>query len=416
MRRRSSTRPVGSGIAASIGLLLLLGHSMLASSDDDFHRMQLDSAFTCEGADAADIDGDGIIDVVAGAWWYKGPDFRKRYPVFSPRTYDPRGYSDQFSTFVFDIDGDGHNDVLRIGSPGSAALWYRNPGNDDVFDPTWGWEEHVACPEVSTESPILTDLRGNGHQVLVCGAGGRIGWYEPYAQAIDHPWRFHPLSAPGFGGTFVHGLGVGDIDGDGRNDVLCARGWWRQPEVLTGDPEWTFHAFDFGSGGAQMFVDDIDGDGLPDVVTSLDAHGYGLAWFQQVRQGGTISFIRHLILSDHPTAADPVVFSQLHALAFADIDGDGRKDIITGKRRWAHGEGMDADGNGKPVLYWFRRVGSGAAVHFEPHLIDDASGVGTRIVVRSLSGDAINDIIIGNKLGSFVFVNPRHSHQGGDRP
>src|SRR5436190_762527 len=145
-------------------------------------------------------------------------------------------------------------------------------------------------------------------------------------------------------------------------------GTWEQPESLNGDPVWKFHAVAFSPpvartekeapssrGGAQMHVMDVNGDGLPDVVTSIDAHGYGHSWFEQVKSAsGENTFKEHAILSSKPgeKIAD-VQFAQLHAVALADMDGDGLLDIVTGKRWWAHGPTGDADPAGAPVLYAF---------------------------------------------------------------
>jgi hypothetical protein len=160
-----------------------------------------------------------------------------------------------------------------------------------------------------------------------------------------------------------------------------------------------------------MHTGDVDGDGDADVVTSLAGHGYGLSWFEQVRRDGGIEFVEHAIL---PRTAEEslsgVQFSQLHAVALADIDGDGVQDIVTGKRYWAHGPAKDADPGGTPVLYWFRLVrtpaaaGGRPAVAWEPHRIDDASGVGTQIAVGDLNGDRRPDVVVGNKRGGFVFL------------
>src|SRR5438093_395260 len=188
-------------------------------------------------------------------------------------------------------------------------------------------------------------------------------------------------------------------------------GWWEQPKSLTGDPVWKFHKFAFNPdshGGAQMYAYDVNGDGLNDVITSFAAHGYGLVWYEQLKQDGEISFKQHVILNTEQKPSPNkygVTFSQLHAVDLVDMDGDGLKDIVTGKRFWAHGAHGDPDPNAPAVLYWFRLVRSkDKTVDFVPHLIDSDSGVGTQVVARDFTGDKKPDIVVGNKKGTFVFI------------
>jgi hypothetical protein len=151
-----------------------------------------------------------------------------------------------------------------------------------------------------------------------------------------------------------------------------------------------------------MYAADLTGDGHPAVISSLVAHGYGLAWFQQKPDG---DFIEHLIMGGKPEEnAYGLVFSQLHALVVADMDGDGLSDIITGKRWWAHGPDKDAEPKSPAVLYWFKQVRDAKGVSFVPYLIDSDSGVGTQLVVGDLNGDGLPDIVVGNKKGGFVFI------------
>jgi hypothetical protein len=203
-------------------------------------------------------------------------------------------------------------------------------------------------------------------------------------------------------------VGFGDINGDRRVDVLEAVGWWEQPaEVKPGQP-WTFHPFRFATDGAQMLVGDVNGDGLADVITAWHCHLYGLVWWQQVKgANGQPDWKQHVILSPTPdvSTADFRV-SQMHALELVDMNGDGLKDILTGKRFWAHGPTGDKEPDAPAVVFWLelRRDGNGGAT-FVPHLIDDDSGVGTQVAATDLNGDGKLDVVVGNKKGIFVHLN-----------
>jgi hypothetical protein len=97
------------------------------------------------------------------------------------------------------------------------------------------------------------------------------------------------------------------------------------------------------------------------------------------------------------------VFTQPHAVALVDVNGDKLKDIVTGKRYWAHT--TDPGANDPAVLYWFELQRDNAGkVQYVAHLIDDNSGVGTQVVARRIDGQKIPSIVVGNKKGTFVFV------------
>src|SRR5213075_2734839 len=224
-----------------------------------------------------------------------------------------------------------------------------------------------------------------------CITKGQYGYATPDWNDAAKPWTFHAISPDNKYGNFTHGMGLGDVNGDGRLDLLEKDGWWEQPASLAGDPLWVQHKTPFGGGGAQMYAYDVNGDGLNDVITSLAAHGYGLAWYEQLRekQNGEIQFKEHIIMNKEPKENKyGVVFSQLHAIDLVDMDGDGLKDIVTGKRFWAHVAHGDADPNAPAVLYWLKLVrGPDHSVDFIPNKIDDDSGIGTQVMAGDINGD-----------------------------
>lgn len=371
----------------------------------EFDKQQLTKDFHAEGAHFGDFNGDGQMDIVAGPWWYEGPAFTTRHAYREPRTFDVNNYSDNFLTFTHDVNDDGLMDILVVGWPGKTARWHENPGKDKVDG---HWPLHPAAEVVDNESPAFVDLTGDGKPELVCSRDGRFGYYAPDWENPENPWEFVRISnEQRAGGQYTHGLGVGDIDGDGQADLIEKNGWWRHPEDWDGGPNWVFQPFVFSeAGGAQMLVYDVNGDGLNDVITSLAAHAYGLAWYEQTRLNDQISFTRHDIITDDPSANRfGVAFSQLHALALVDINNDGLMDVVTGKRWWAH-NGNDPGANDPAVVYWFELTrdeegGDGGAA-FVPHLIDDDSGVGTQVVAGDVTGDGLAEVIVANKRGAFV--------------
>ena len=388
----------------SVALCLAVTTSLCARAADPLHRsfkkIQLTDTFHAEGAGIGDFDQDGHMDVVVGPYWYAGPQFDTKHQLYPVEAFDPKGYSNNFATFVHDVNGDGYPDVLVNVWPGDAVVWYENPGNEDTGE---HWTRHTAFEVVDNESPGFGDITGDGKPELVFHTRGILGYAEPNPNDPTAPWTFNGISERGNWQRYTHGLGYGDVDGDGKSDFLMREGWWQQSDD---GGRWTPHSQDFGQGGAQMHTYDIDGDGDQDVITSLSAHGYGMAWFEQVQQNGETDFKQHLIIgSKRSDSPHGVKFSQVHAVELADMNGDGLKDIITGKRYWAHGPHGDVEPNAPAVLYWFQLTRDDRGnVEYVPHLIDDDSGVGTQFSVGDLNGDELPDVAIGNKKGAFVML------------
>ena len=371
-----------------------------------FERRKLDGRFFAEGAGIGDFNHDGLPDVAAGPFWFAGPSFESRHEFLPPKPFDPRGYSDNFFSWGHDFNADGWDDILVYGFPGQDASWFENPQGAEGH-----WKRHRVLESVDNESPTFADIDADGIPEIVCSIGGFFGYAPVGKKDPTKPWVFHRISREVAGGRFTHGMGVGDVDGDGRTDILEKNGWWRQPESLAGDPLWAFHPVPFaGPGGAQMHVRDVDGDGLNDVITSLAAHGYGLGWWKQVEGAdGSRAFEYRPITGDKASDSPyRTVFSQIHAIDVADIDGDGIDDIVTGKRWWAHGPDGDPEPSAPAVLYWFRgtRPAPGEA-EFVPQLVDDDSGVGVQVTAADATGDGLPDIVVANKQGIFVHVQSR---------
>ena len=408
---------------------LVSAFSLVADAEDytlhTFRKIQLSDQFWSEGANYGDFNHDGKMDIVSGPYWWEGPDFLKRHE-YAPATTSfkikkadgtelvipgckgalsqENAYSSNFFAFTCDFNGDGWTDILILGFPGDKSWWFENPQGKDEH-----WIRHTAIDVTDLESPAFDDLTGDGKPEVIFSSGGYLGYAEPDWMHPTNKFIFHKISPKGGWQRFTHGYGYGDVNGDGRLDVLEQNGWWEQPRSLAGDPQWKFHQVNFGNGGAQMYAYDVNGDGRNDIITSLAAHGYGLAWYEQLAEtnaAGDPKFLQHVFMNKDP--ADNrygVKFSQLHAVALVDMDGDGLKDIVTGKRFWAHGPTGDVEPGAPAVLYWFKLVRSpNQGVDFIPYLIDNDSGIGTQVVAGDVNGDGLPDIVVGNKKGTFVHL------------
>lgn len=378
-----------------------------------FRVQQLDEFAYAWGADVADVNRDGRQDVISGAFYYLGPDFRTRREFYEARTYNPGiEYINDMLTFANDWNGDGWVDVLL--TERRPLVMYVNPKGESRY-----WDRVEVLPDVCSETAVRADVDGDDEpEIVYVGSDGRLAYGEPNPADPNGPFLVRKISQPVVEGCNTHGVGTGDVNGDGRVDILQARGWWEQPASGPDQGMWIYHDDWFGRltrspqhpGGAEMSVYDFNGDGYNDVVTSLSAHGWGLAWYEQQRdEDGNISFDEHLIMGDFATKnAGDVTFSQVHSGAtLGDIDRDGIMDFVTGKRHWSHLDSYsDPDPYGEAVIYWYRTVRTPDApggVEFVPELIHNRSGVGSEVKVVDIDDDGMLDIVSSGSHGTFIY-------------
>ena len=387
----------------------------------NFTPRRINPYFYAFSVASADMNRDGHMDFVSGPFIYYGPDFttgREFYAAetLSPSTdfpsrIEPNSASERgagnWVAFAADFTDDGWPDVLLANTSGSAL--YVNPKGEAR---RWEVYRGVIPPLNTTQAEInmLADVDKDGKPDLVYMTQQMgISWARP--DPANRTGQWIGVSVGGQGTYAAHGIGAGDINGDGRIDLLNGTGWWQQPDSGPATPNWVFHESRFGNGGAEMAVYDVNGDKLNDVVSARQAHGFGLNWYEQKREAsGAISFEEHVIFKDFSTAeanAGGVAFSELHGSTMGDVNGDGIQDFIVGKRLWSHHESfLDPDPYGAPVLYAYLTVRDPKApggARFVPELINNASGAGSQVVAADMNKDGIVDVLTTGANGSFIF-------------
>jgi hypothetical protein len=388
------------------------------AASGEWSKKEITPHFWAEGACVADVNKDGKMDILSGPFWYAGPEFSKRSMIYDmgDKSFVKKGdetgtkipgwkgflsgeneYSNNFISYAHDFNGDDWADYLVIGFPGKETFWWENPKGKD--EP---WQRHEVLAVTDNESPMFVDIDGDKKPDLLAMSNGTLGFSTRDASGA---WKWMNVSGdanPKAYQKFTHGIGYGDINSDGRMDIIEGGGWWEQPANWDGKTAWKKHEAMFGL-GSQQYGYDVNGDGKTDVITALAAHGWGVAWYEQTNDGGVEGWVKHLITgTDKEAGASGVSFSQPHAVDLVDMNGDGLKDIVTGKRCWAHGPSGDAEPNAPMVVYWFELKREGGKATYIPHLVDADSGVGTQVMATDVNGDGKQDVVVGNKKGLFV--------------
>ncbi len=359
------------------------------------HRLD---TFRNETCGVGDFNGDGKLDIVGGDYLYLAPDWHRVQirKVKGEIDQEGKGYRWDFMNAPLDVDGDGRLDVVSCSWHGKQIEWYRNPG------PAGGlWPVTVIEKNGNYECGELWDVDGDGRKREVVPAVSGTLWYELGTGADGKQCLLKRVVDEK---QHIWGVGVGDVNGDGRPDLLRPDAWFEAPQDIRAGT-WKQHPLAVGGEKEgqvdhtpQILVYDVNADGLNDIVTSV-AHKHGIFWYEQAAGDPQPTWKRHTIDD---------TWTQAHSLTLADLDGDGDRDLVTGKRFMAH-NGHDPDAFGTVGVYWYELT-RGPKPKWTRHAIsyDEGIGSGLNIPVVDLDGDGDLDVVVTGKWGGPVwFENKR---------
>ncbi len=390
-------------ISAVLGAAVMLGAGALAD-EPSWRQRSINPKSEFESAAAFDVDGDGRLDIVSGDTWYHAPS----WTPYKVREVARQGsYYNDFATLPLDVNGDKRMDFVTCAYFGKNVGWVENPG-----DKNKEWTYHEIDLPGASECGVLVDLTGDGKPEVLPNTVTRVVWYELEQAGSKPVWKKHDFGTQAAG----HGVGTGDVNGDGRVDLLTPKGWFEGPSAPTSET-WAWHAdWQLGATGIQIFARDIDGDGLSDLVYGM-GHNYGLYWQKQVKGTDGARTWKKM-----PPIDDSI--ASVHTLIWADLNDDGRDELVTGKRVYAHeiepgatdgsvvawyGFDKDAKTWKKHVIYQGEAAKNAPAEGPKRSAQKDfpagTAGTGLQMTAIDIDRDGDLDLLCPGKSGLYLFEN-----------
>jgi len=282
---------------------VLAGHNNISWYENDGFESFTPHTISTSAASfvyAVDLDGDGDMDVVGSSagsvGWYENDGSGSFATHTICNHYWHRGFR---SVYALDVDRDGYMDVLAASSsPNNKIMWYENDGSQY-------FNHHIIADSVNgARSVSAADIDGDGYMDVLSGHNN-IAWYE---YDDSESFNTHTVATSG-----VSSVCAVDVDGDGDMDVVGSSagsvGWYEND----GSENFTTNIVSI-SGASSVYAVDLDGDGDMDVLGSSAG---SVSWY---KNGGSENFTTHIIT----TAADDV-----QSVYTADVDGDGDLDVLS---------------------------------------------------------------------------------------
>jgi putative membrane-bound dehydrogenase-like protein len=357
-----------------LALILLSVHLAAPAQSPRWKRTVLNEKSNFEAAGVADFNDDGMPDIMSGDTYYAAPDWK---PVRVRDIKEIDGYRLDFANVPMDVNGDGWMDVVSCNWHDQSVTWRENPR-----DPNKEWPEHLIDKPGNMETAVPADIDADGRIDFLPDVAQKTVWYS----LENGKFTAHVVS-PNIGG---HGIGFGDVNGDGRSDILKPGGWFEAPEDRRAGP-WIWHPeWNLGAAGIEIIAHDFTGDGLPDIFTGM-GHDYGMFWLEQTKDPDPAKkWIRHEIDKD---------WSQAHAMMLVDLDGNGVKEVLTGKRKYAHTTDPGAEDKMVIFIYSFNP----ATKTFTREVVHEGDGLGLAPAVADIDGDGDLDIVAPGKSGLYLY-------------